>query len=54
MTWVQPVDDSNFTTLLQAMDDEQFNKILEGLGEDAVQSAYIPTEEEGQGMKYEL
>lgn len=38
----------------KCVDDEQFNKILEGLGEDAVQSAYIPTEEEGQGMKYEL
>lgn len=38
----------------KCVDDEQFNKILEGLGEDAVQSAYIPTDEEGQGMKYEL
>ena len=35
-------------------DAEQFNKILEGLGKDALETAYIPTEEESQGMKHEL
>lgn len=35
-------------------DAEQFNKILEGLGEDALETACLPTEEESQGIKYEL